>query len=876
MTPRATYRVQLNRDFRFDDAAAIAPYLAALGVSHLYCSPYLQAAPGSSHGYDVADPTRVNDDLGGDAGHERLVDRLAQAGLGQVLDIVPNHMSIAGAGNRYWWDVLEDGPASIYASFFDVDWDPPEHKLHNTVLLPVLADHYGRVLEAGGLELRFDGAGLVVAYQDQIFPVAPRSLNMVLGPAAERCGSDELAFLAASYARLPGPHAADHELLRTRHRDKLVLQRRLVELLRDDPHVARAVEREVEAINSDADRLDELLEHQNYRLARWRTAGWEVSYRRFFDITSLAALRVEDPRVFEETHGLVLRWVHEGVLDGLRVDHVDGLRDPEGYLRRLRKSSGEAWTVAEKILSAGERLPIEWALAGTTGYDFLNLAGGLFVDPAGAAPLQETWAEFAGAAETFADLAYRKRHQAVDELLASEFNRLTEQLVRICETHRRYRDYTRPELDRALREVAACLPVYRTYARPADGVISDEDRDVLRRAFAVAAERSPDIEPDLLDFLHRILRLEERGRLESELVERFQQTTGPVSAKGVEDSALYCHLRLMALNEVGSDPDRFGVSPAEFHAECSRQLQAWPQTMLASSTHDTKRSEDVRARLYLLSEIPDAWRAAVGRWAEMNAHHRGRVDRADEYLLYQTLVGAHPLGSERAGAYVVKALREAKERTSWTRPDESYEAEAQHFTAALLGDAAFIEELDRFTGPLVWPGRVNALALKLLTLTAPGVPDIYQGSELWDLSLVDPDNRRPVDYALRSRLLEELSGLELCDVVKRADEGLPKQLVVARALGLRRRLPEVFDGGAYEPLPARGTKAERVVAFSRGEAAITIVPRLVMGLRDGWGDTALDLPRGAWTDVFSGSTWEGSASLGSLLEAFPVALLARA
>lgn len=873
MIPRATYRVQLQREFGFDAAAGIADYLAALGVSHVYCSPYLQAAPGSDHGYDVVDPTRVNQDLGGEAAHARFVEALGRAGLGQVLDIVPNHMAIAPQ-NSWWWDVLENGHASLYASFFDVDWDPPEQKLRNTVLLPVLADHYGRVLEAGGLRLDFDGEALTIRYEDQAFPVAPRSLNLVLGPAAQRCASDELAFIAASYARLPGPHVSDRESLLRRHRDKLVLQRRVRELLREDTFVARAVQQEVDAVNASPDRLDELLEHQNYRLARWRTAGWEVSYRRFFDITSLAALRVEDPHVFDETHAQVLRWVHDGVLDGLRIDHADGLRDPEGYFRRLRQAAGEVWTVAEKIVSAGERLPIQWAVDGTTGYDFLNLAGGLFVDPEGAEPLQQTWADVTGAAPDFAELAYRKRHQVIEELLAGDFNRLTEELVRICEAHRRYRDYTRPELNRALREVAACLPVYRTYVSPARGFISDQDREALRVAFATARRRAPEIEPDLLDFLHRLLHLEERGQLEDELVERFQQTTGPVTAKGVEDSALYCHLRLLALNEVGGDPGRFGVTPAEFHAECGRRQEAWPHTMLAGTTHDTKRSEDVRARLYLLSEIAEEWAGAVRRWREINEPHRHGIDATAEYLLYQTLVGAHPLGVERAQEYMTKALREAKERTSWTRPDEAYEEAVGRFIEVILQSPSFCAELELFAAALVEPGRVNSLALKLLTLTAPGVPDLYQGTELWALSLVDPDNRRQVDYARRRRLLDELADLDLRQVMERADEGLPKLLVVKRALDLRRRLPEAFLG-SYEPLEPTGAQADRVLAYCRGGAAISVVPRLVMGLREGWAGTQLTLPPGDWTDAFSGRRWSGAVPVASLLDAFPVALLTR-
>ena len=876
MARLATYRLQLNSDFGFDDAAALAPYLAALGVSHVYCSPYLQANRGSSHGYDVVDPTRLSQDLGGEAAHRRMCDAFAAAGLGQVLDIVPNHMAIAGRRNHWWWDVLENGPASVYASYFDVDWDPPEHKLHNRVLMPILDDHYGRVLEAGRLRLEREGGSFTVRFEDHALPVAPDTLDLVLAGAAEACGSDELAFLSSAAARLPRVHVTDRKGLLQRHREKEVLRRRLDDLLGREPAVAVAVDGVVAAINAVPDRLDSVLERQNYRVARWRTAGWELSYRRFFDINNLAALRVEEDHVFEDTHALVLRWVREGVLDGLRVDHPDGLRDPEAYFRRLRREAGEAWLVAEKVLLPGERLPMDWPIDGTTGYDFLNRAGGLFVDPRGAAPLERTWAEFTGAGEDFEQLAYRKKHQAMEDLLAADVNRLTELLVRVCERNRRYRDYTRPELNHALREAIACLPVYRTYASTARGRISDTDRQVLAETFERARRGAPEIEPDLFEFLHRVLRLEARGPAEDELVDRFQQTTGPVMAKGVEDTAFYSHLRLVALNEVGANPGRFGVAPEDFQRACEEAASAWPAGMLTSSTHDTKRSEDVRARLYLLSEIPGPWTAAVGRWAEMNRRHRsGRYpDPGAEYLLYQTLVGAHPLGGERAREYLLKALREAKERTSWTAPDEAYEAAAAGFLEDILADDDFTADLERFVEPLVWPGRVNSLAVKLLTLTAPGVPDLYQGSELWDLSLVDPDNRRPVDYERRRTLLGSLNGDLGAATLDQADSGLPKLLVVKRALEVRRRRPEAFAGD-YRPLLAAGAKASHLVAFCRGGGAVTVVPRLVLGLGGDWGDTSLALPDGEWRDVLGGRAWRGDVPAGDLLGSFPVALLER-
>ncbi len=874
--PRATYRVQFQPGFGFDQAAAIAGYLAGLGVSHLYSSPVLQAAPGSTHGYDVVDPSRVNQELGGEAAHMRLCHALGDAGLGQVLDIVPNHMAITPE-NAWWWDVLEDGPSSLYASYFDVDWDPPESRLRNTVLMPILGDHYGRVLEAGELELVRDGAAFTIRYSDQSLPVAPRSLDTVLSPAADHLGSDLLEFICSSYSRLPGSDATDLYSVNRRHRDKEVLRGLLSDLLAADPRTGPAIDEVVSEINADPDRLDALLERQNYRLARWRTAGWELSYRRFFDIASLVALRVEAEHVFAATHDLVLRWVREGVVDGLRVDHPDGLRDPEGYFRRLRGRSGEAWIVAEKILQAGERLPQEWAVDGTTGYDFLSRVGGLFVDPAGEEPLTRLLADFTGESRDFGEIVYEKKHLVMEELLAPDLNRLTELFTEVCERHRRQRDYTRPELNRALREVIACLPVYRTYASPARNQVSQADREHVASAVAAARSRAPEVEPELLDFLRDLLLLRHRGAREDELVERFQETSGPVMAKGVEDTAFYSYLRLVSLNEVGGDPGRFGTDPADFHRACEEAQRDWPGSMLTTSTHDTKRSEDVRVRISLLSEIPERWAAAVTRWSAINQrHHRnGLPDAGAEYLLYQTLVGAHPLETERAVEYMEKASKEAKLHTSWTHPDAEYDAALRRFVEAVAGDPEFKRELDEFVAPLLGPWRVAALAQKLITLTAPGVPDLYQGTELWDLSLVDPDNRRPVDYELRRRLLAGIEDLTPEAAMAGADQGLPKLYAVHRALHLRAARPDLFgEGSTYQALPACGAHAAGVVAFIRGGAAITAVPRLTINLA-GWGDTSLDLPAGEWQDVLGGRRWSGRVAAADLFGRFPVALLVR-
>jgi (1->4)-alpha-D-glucan 1-alpha-D-glucosylmutase len=862
--PRSTYRLQLRAAFGFDEAAAVAGYLRALGVSHVYASPYLQAAAGSTHGYDVVDHAKVNDELGGPAGHRRFCDALAAADLGQVLDIVPNHMAVTPE-NAWWTDVLENGPSSRYASYFDVDWDPPERKLRDTVLLPVLGDHYGRVLEAGELRIERVGGAFVVRYFDQVFPVAPRTYDLVLGLAALATDDDDLAFLAGAFGSLPLATATDRPSVVARHRDKEVLKRQLERLTVERDGVADAVDAAVAAVNDDIDLLDGLLDRQNFRLAHWRTAGQELDYRRFFDITTLAGLRTEDEQVFADTHVLVLGWLRDGVLDGVRIDHPDGLRDPLGYLERLRTHAPDAWIVVEKILEPGEALPDAWPVDGTTGYDFLNRVGGLFVDVAGERPLTEAYVGFTGEPGDYDEVAHDAEHLVVDQVLAADLRRLTNLLVRVCERERRYRDFTRPELAAVLGETVACFGVYRTYVRPGEPV-TDADERTIAAALDEARRRRGDLDPELFAFLGRMLRGELDGPA-AELCLRFQQTTGPVMAKGVEDTTFYRFNRLTSLNEVGGHPGHFGVDVGAFHAAMADAASRWPRSMLASSTHDTKRSEDVRARLALLSEIPGELADAVARWSKTNDRHRRGAwpDRNVEWLLYQSLIGAHPLPVDRALAYVEKATKEAKQHTSWIDPVPAYDDAVRTFVEGALGDDEFLADLDAFVRVLVEPGWVNALAAQLVKLTAPGVPDIYQGTELWDLSLVDPDNRRPVDYDRRRRLLAELDGMTPAEAWARCDEGLPKLLVTRDALRLRQRLPDVFAAGSYEALPVTGAAAAHVVAFARGGRVATVVPRLPLTLAraGGWRDTAVELP------------WAGPVPVADLLGDLPVALVER-
>ena len=828
--PLATYRVQMHSGFGFDAAAAIADYLRELGVSHLYASPYLQAGKGSTHGYDVLDHSRPNAELGGPEAHARLCEALGKAGLGQILDIVPNHMSIASPQqNKWWWDVLENGQSSRYAGYFDVDWKPIEAKLRDTVLMPILGDHYGREVEAGRVQLHRAGGTFTLQYFDHVMPVAPRSLNDLLNEAAWQVSSDELAFLADSFGNLPISTATDIESVTRRHRDKEVLRSALARLCSEKSEVASAIDSVITELNASSTRIDALLERQNYRLSYWKTAVQELDYRRFFDINTLISLRMEDERVFEDSHRLILKWVREGVLDGLRVDHPDGLRDPAEYFRRLNSAVPKGWIVVEKILEPGEALPDDWPVAGTTGYDFLNRLGGLFIDPGGEGPITDFYAAFTGEPVDYQAMVRDKKQYVFKELFGSDVNRLVAQLSEVCEHQKRYRDYTRRELSAMIREVIACFPVYRTYVLAEQGEVSEHDVKYVNEAIEAARINRPEIDPDLLDFLRDLLLLKVTGDVESRFVMRFQQNTGPVMAKGLEDTVFYNFNRLVALNEVGGDPGRFGVSVAKYHEECRETQRRWPTSMTSTTTHDTKRSEDVRARLSLLSEIPDRWADAVERWSEHNRRHRSddMPDRNAEYLLYQILVGAWPIDVDRATAYMLKATREAKANTSWTNPNEPYEEALKAFVAGLLGDKEFVADLEGFVKPLIEPGRVNSLSQALIKLTAPGVPDIYQGNELWDMSLVDPDNRRPVDYSARRKLLADLSKTPSPEeILRRSDEGLPKLWVTRQALHFRRRRPELFGPeGDYRPIEARGAKADHVVAYSRGGGCVVVAPQ---------------------------------------------------
>ena len=875
--PGSTYRLQLHREFTFDDAAAMVEYLASLGVTHVYCSPYLQAAPGSMHGYDVVDYRKVNGELGGEEAHERFCKRLRECGLGQVLDIVPNHMSL-GAQNRYWWDVLENGTNSRYASFFDIDWNSTEERLRDKVLVPILPDQYGRVLSAGGIVLMRHGSRFRVEAAGQMFPVSPASVALILSKAAEVLRNDSLNFVSASFARLPSPDIGDRRTILARHRDKNVLQDVLDRMCNEEKSVCDAIDRVVRELNANVDALDEFLSQQYYRLAYWKTADQQLGYRRFFDVNTLIGMRVEREFVFDETHALIVKWLKQGVLDGVRVDHPDGLRDPKQYFERLRERAPEAWIVGEKILEPGEWMRREWPIEGTSGYDFLNVVMGVLVHREGLKKLGEHYTAFTGDDADFPGVAHDKKLAVEQEALGSDVNRLTSLFVDICEGNRDQRDFTRAEVRRAIREVGSCFSVYRTYVEPERSEIAEEDRVRIERATESAKRNRTDIDGGLFDFMRDVLTLKVTGKLEAEFVNRFEQFTGPVMAKGVEDTAFYCWNRLVAMNEVGGDPDCGGFSLEHFHAYQVRMQETFPATMTTLSTHDTKRSDDVRARMVVLSEMPDAFAEAVRRWSAHNARHRSgdRIDPGTEWFLYQTLVGAWPICGERLRGYMQKAMREAKVRTSWVANNAEYESALNAYIDALLVDGEFVTDLEEFVREIVPAGRVNSLAQTLMKYTVPGVPDMYQGGELWDFSLVDPDNRRPVDYALRSRVLAEMRSMDVRQVMGRVEEGLPKLWVVQRALQLRREHPEWFGAeAAYTPMAVEGMQGERVIAYRRGERVVTVVPRWSHAA-EGWGETAVEVPAGRWRNrLTDAEVVGGRVQVSALLVEFPVALLVR-
>jgi len=960
--PRATYRLQLHREFTFADATRLVPYLAALGVSHVYCSPYLRSRAGSRHGYDIVDHAALNPEIGDRAAFDRFAQALTDHAMGQIVDVVPNHMAVMGSDNAWWMDVLENGQASVYADYLDIDWHPPDPDLAGKVLVPVLGDHYGRVLEKGELHLRYETetGAFAVRYHEHRLPIDPREYSVLLDLALTEsaqlanplpeAAKAALASIATGFRRLPGRDDPRQTHVAERNRDKELLKGRLAALVGEHSTLAASIEQAVRTVNGtpgDAasfTTLNGLLEAQAYRVAFWRVASDEINYRRFFDINDLAALRMENDAVFEATHRFVLGLAAEGKVHGFRIDHPDGLYDPAAYFEQLqqryaslaRHNGGDRqdeekrtplYVVVEKIEAPHERLPADWRIHGTTGYRFANLLNGVFVDAAARMRIDRAWRAFVGGeASDFGHAAHDGKRRVMQTSLTAELSVLANRLRRIARANPSTRDLTLSTLWRALMEVTAWFPVYRTYVA---ATLSAQDRRYIDWALAVARKKSRNADASVFDFIRDVLLVRPAHGATQETVDayrafamHFQQFSAPVTAKGVEDTSFYTFNRLVSLNEVGGDPDQFGTSVKAFHRANAERLAHWPDTMLAGSTHDNKRSGDVRARIDVVSEMPAAWRLRVRHWSRINRTRKHTVDdsaapsRNDEYLLYQTLVGTFPAedldagGLERYRArieqYMVKAAREAKLHTSWLAVNEEYESALRSFVAALLDGAAsnlFLADLRLAVRPFAWFGALNSIAMSLLHFTAPGVPDIYQGNEIADLSLVDPDNRRAVDYALRAAMLAEMdaiaSGAEeslaarVHAMLAAPHDGRLKLWVISRALALRREYPELFARGEYVPIDVAGERARHAVAYARRQKSsgiIAVAGRLFasLGLEQGvapvgenaWDNATLSLdflpPATQLYDVLTGAAHQASAdrlALARVFAAVPVALL---
>jgi (1->4)-alpha-D-glucan 1-alpha-D-glucosylmutase len=985
--PEATYRLQFHAGFTFRDARALVPYLHALGITHCYASPYLQARPGSRHGYDITDHRVLNPEIGSAEDYQAWVDELHAHGMGQILDMVPNHMGIVGNANVWWKDVLENGPSSPYAGFFDIAWqDSPRPELLNRVLLPVLGESYGKALEAGQIRLAYDAGAFTIHYFDHRFPVAPRSYALILGHDLDglerRLGPDsppldEYKSILTAVSHLPERTETDPAKVAECQREKEVIKRRLAKLTEDCAEVREAVARTVALFNGQEgdphsfDLLNRLLDEQAYRLSYWRVAADEINYRRFFDINELAALSMEKLEVFTATHELVLRLLSQGKLDGLRIDHPDGLYDPTQYLRRLQQYNvlacarevfdadpehrdldwkelegplleriaaadwaggpGPLYVVVEKVLGATEDLPADWETHGTSGYAFLNVVNGLFVDPNGAEPFTRLYREWTGDDTPLAEVVYQKKYLVLRDALSSELHMLGRQLDRLAQKHRWSRDFTLNSLRFALRQVIACFPVYRSYI--SDEGVHDSDRRYVETAVLRAMRRNPTVSRSLFRFVRDMLLLrypepssEEDRAEQRRFAGKFQQVTSPVMAKGLEDTAFYVCNRLLSLNEVGGDPSRFGTPPEAVHRFYQSRQGKWPWALSPLSTHDTKRSEDVRARLNVLSELPEEWKDGLTRWSRLNEPHRAVVedgpapDANEEYLLYQTLLGAWPLDPyspeeyarfvERIQDYMIKALHEAKVHTSWINPNDAYDDAVRQFVVRILDErlsGKFLGDLRAFQRRVSHFGLLNSLAQTLLKLAAPGAPDTYQGTELWDFSLVDPDNRRPVDYSRRQEMLRALEARlaeggsdrrQLArELIRTKEDGRVKLYVTAQALRCRRDCTGLFSTGEYLPAEADGALPDHVFGFARrqgNDLAVVAVPRLVTRLAAGpdglplgskvWRDTRLLLPgldpRLRWRNVYTGSELSGAEvqgqaalPLAEVFADFPVALL---
>lgn len=984
-TPVATYRLQFNNRFKFSDAKSIVSYLHELGISDVYASPYFKARRGSLHGYDILDPNILNLEIGTEEEYNGFIEELQNHGMGQVLDIVPNHMAITESENTWWMDVLENGPSSIYSDFFDIDWKPVKDELENKVLLPILGGQYGFVLENRELYLSFHEGAFFIHYYDRRFPVAPISYTKILkyrlGELEKRMDKDhphlqELFSILTALEHLPPRTEKNMEKVMQRRREKEVIKKRLGNLCHESRDVRSWLEENIQIFNGKKgdprsfDLLDDLLNDQAYRLSHWRVATEEINYRRFFDINELAAIRMENPQVFEATHRLIFKLIREGKVTGLRVDHPDGLYHPANYFYRLQKGcfiqsclraiplpQGDPaleekigilydkalsenpdsplrmpfYIVGEKILTKSERMPEDWPIFSTTGYVFLNSVNGIFIDMENSKAFDDIYAKFIKSKVNYQDLVYEKKRLIMETSMPSEINTLGHYLNRLSEKNRNTRDFTLNSLTTAIVEVIAHFPVYRTYVT--DSGVNERDWHYIEQAVSRAKRRNPALSATIFDFLEDVLLLrypedfKEADRMEwLDFVMRFQQITGPVMAKGVEDTTFYAYNRFASLNEVGGNPERFGTPLETFHGQNIERTKFWPHAMISTSTHDTKRSEDVRARLNVLSEIPGEWREGLLRWSRMNRKKKSVIDgqmvpdRNEEYLLYQTLIGLwpdHPMDDvereifkKRIKDYMLKALREAKINTSWISPNHPYEEGLLRFIDDLLSfshEDPFQKDFETLQKRVSYFGMFNSLSQTLLKITSPGIPDFYQGTELWDFSLVDPDNRRPVDFVVRRERLEELkkrmanSGENLSELARGLlqewKNGMVKLYVTFRALNYRKKNDTLFLDGSYLPVMGEGGFKDHVCAFVRQreeKAVLVVVPRFLTQLlksseemplgKEVWGDSRIVIPGEIGGDrfrnVFTGETVQtiqkeghGLLALGAILAHFPVALL---
>ncbi len=943
--PAATYRLQFHHGFRFIAAQALVPYLSALGVSDLYASPLFRARRRSLHGYSVTNPLEINPELGSRVSFNALARALKSHHLGLLLDIVPNHMALSH-DNPWWLDILENGPASPYALFFEVDWQPAAKLLEGRVLQPILGAPYNQVLENQEIRLTLDEGGFAVHYYDHKFPLDPKTygpiLTLRLENLIELYGSDHAAFaslqrLITLMDHLPDRTETSRGKLRERNRQKEILKENLWRLYRDNALIREFIDQNLTVFNGrrgDPDSfqlLDGLLQAQAYRLAYWQVAQDLINYRRFFSINDLIGLRVEDPQVFEASHSLLFSLARDGKITGLRIDHLDGLYDPQEYLERLQESLAREtgalpggppfYVVVEKILETRETLPADWPVAGTTGYDYLTMADGLLVDPEGLLELRGIYHRFVGQPVSWPEVVYNQKKLILESLFGGEVENLGHSLSLLAARDRPARDVSRKDLLRALFELTACLPVYRTYIR--DFTVSLRDRQILEQAFEEVGRRQPGLASPALDFLRRVLLLDlpaaltgEPGREWLHFVKRWQQFTGPIMAKGLEDTAAYVYNPLVSLNEVGGCYE--AVSPAAFHEFNRLRLRDRPHTLNATTTHDTKRSEDLRWRLHVLSELPAEWEVSLKLWRGLNRHHKTEVNRVavpdapQEVLLYQTMLGAWPLNPEevpqfkiRLQEYLVKAAREAKVHTRWISPHPEHEQALTAFVAAILDEArnsSFLREFHQLQGKLAFWGALNSLTQVLLKIASPGTPDFYQGTELWDLSLVDPDNRRPVDFPRRARILKDITKKEkkrtrplINELLVHWQTGALKLFVTRRALAFRRTHLDLLLHGDYIPLAPAGEREQHVVALARRRGdhwCLAAAGRFFSRLsppgqfplgKAAWGETHVILPPEAparWRQIMADDllttvpTPEGQAlPLHRVLHDLPVALL---